>query len=276
MSLRASAVSYGVAARVLIEDVDLRVEPGQVHALLGPNGAGKSTLLRVLAGELEHGAGVVELNGRKLADWSARERALQRAVLPQSHALAFGFSAAQVVALGRLPAARRRPETEAALVREALALAGVAALHDRLYTTLSGGERARVQLARVMAQVWTPPEGPLAHQPRFLLLDEPTASLDLAHQHDCLRAVRTLARRGLGVLLILHDPNLALRYADAVTLLRDGRVLDSGAPLATLTADALERVYRVPVALLRATGEELPVVVVRELNPPEGPGPAAP
>jgi len=267
MTLRARDLRYTVPRRQLLEDVSLTVEPGQVHALLGPNGAGKSTLLRLLAGELEPDRGALELNGRPLHDWSARDRARQRAVLPQSHGLAFGFTAGQVVALGRLPCSQRRPDAEAALVHDALALAGVAPLHDRLYTTLSGGERARVQLARVMAQVWEPLDGALAGTPRFLLLDEPTASLDLAHQHDCLRAVRTLADRGLGVLLILHDPNLALRYADAVTLLRDGRALASGPPAQTLTAETLERIYRVPVRLVRAEGEDLPIVVVRDLRP---------
>ena len=267
MSLAARELRYGVPGRELVEGISLAVEPGTVHALLGPNGAGKSTLLRLLAGELEPDAGRVELNGRPLGGWDARDRARQRAVLPQSHGLAFGFTAGQVVALGRLPCPQHRPEAEAALVHDALSLAGVAPLRDRLYTTLSGGERARVQFARVAAQVWEPLDGALHGQPRFLLLDEPTASLDLAHQHDCLRAVRALADRGLGVLLILHDPNLALRYADRVTLLRDGRAIASGPPVDTLTAETLERLYRVPVRLVRAEGEDLPIVVVRELRP---------
>lgn len=267
MSLVAAELGYAVAGRRLVERVSLRVAPGQVHVLLGPNGAGKSTLLRLLAGELAPQSGSLELNGRPLASWTPGERARQRAVLPQLHGLAFGFTAAQVVALGRLPCPQHAAAAEAALIREALALAGVGALHDRLYITLSGGERARVQLARVLAQVLEPLDGPLAGCARFLLLDEPTASLDLAHQHDCLRAVRALAGRGLGVLLILHDPNLAMRYADAVTLLREGRALASGPPAQVLTAELLERLYRVPVALVRAEGEALPIVLVRELSP---------
>jgi iron complex transport system ATP-binding protein len=239
-----------------------------VHALLGPNGAGKTTLLRLLAGELPPQSGSVELNGRTLATLAPRERACQRAVLPQSHGLSFGFTAAQVVALGRLPCPRHGAAAEARIVREALELAGVGALADRSYPTLSGGERARVQLARVVAQVWEPlPDG----SARFLLLDEPTASLDLAHQHDCLRAVRALAAQGLGVLVVLHDPNLALRYAGQVTLMGRGRVFEQGPPAHVINAVSLERLYGVPVRLLRPDGDRLPVVVVRDTVTPDGP-----
>jgi len=267
--IAAADLGYAVPGRTLLDRVGLRLAGGRLHALIGPNGAGKSTLLRLLAGDLEPDTGTIELNGRPLASWSARERARQRAVLPQAHSLSFGFTATQVVALGRLPCPRRRPEAEAALVTAALELAGVAHLAERSYPTLSGGERARVQLARVMAQVWEPLDGTLQSATRFLLLDEPTASLDLAHQHDCLRAVRALADRGLGVLVILHDPNLALRYADEVTLLRDGRALASGPPAEAITAETLERLYRVPVRLVQAEGERVPVVVVRgTLSPP--------
>jgi iron complex transport system ATP-binding protein len=259
MSFIASDVAYSVPDRVLLDRLSLRLEAGQVHALLGPNGAGKSTLLRLMSGELTPDRGNIELNGRALPFWSARDQARQRAVLPQAHGLAFGFTAGEVVALGRLPCARHGAADEARLVHEALALAGVPHLADRTYTTLSGGERARVQLARVVAQVWEPLAGSLAGRPRFLLLDEPTASLDFAHQHDCLRAVRVLATLGLGVLVILHDPNLALRYADAVTLLREGSVIGSGRPAEVIRAEALERLYRVPVKVVTVEGQ--PMVV---------------
>jgi iron complex transport system ATP-binding protein len=268
MTYAARELSFRAGGRLLLDGVSLSLEPGQVHALLGPNGAGKTTLLRLLAGEQRPQAGSIELNARALADVGARELARQRAVLPQAHGLSFAFTGAQVVALGRLPCPRHSAEHEARIVRDALELAGVGALAGRSYTTLSGGERARVQLARVLAQVWEPlPDG----TPRFLLLDEPTASLDLAHQHDCLRAVRELARRGLGVLVILHDPNLALRYASQVTLLRQGRLLASGAPEQVITAEALEQLYGVPVRLVRANGG-LPVVTVCDPpTPPAGP-----
>jgi iron complex transport system ATP-binding protein len=268
MRYAADQLCYRVGERLLVDGVSLAVEPGHVHALLGPNGAGKTTLVRLLAGELAPESGSIEINGRTLATLTPRERAVQRAVLPQSHGLSFGFTSAQVVALGRLPCPRHDPAAEAGIVRAALELAGVAPLADRSYPTLSGGERARVQLARAMAQVWEPlPDGAA----RFLLLDEPTASLDLAHQHDCLRAVRALADRGLGIVVVLHDPNLALRYATHATLLGRGRVVEQGAPTHVITADTLEQLYGIPVRLLRPEGERLPIVVVRDAVRPKAP-----
>lgn len=269
MSLAAENLGYETADRALVSGVTLQVLPGQVHALLGPNGAGKSTLLKLLSGDLVPTAGRAELNGRSAREWPALARARMRAVLPQAHALAFGFTAAQVVALGRLPCPRLPAPQENERVRDALAQAGVAELEQRLYTTLSGGERARVQLARVIAQVHDPLEGDLEGNARFLLLDEPTAHLDLAHQHDCLRMARRLAAKGLGVLVIVHDPNLALRYADTVTMLNAGQVVAHGTPEAALTERLLEEVYRVPVRVLRTAGREYPVAVVGEQLRPE-------
>lgn len=263
MSFIAAQLSYGVLGRELVDKLNLRLSPGQVHALVGPNGAGKSTLLRLLAGELRPQHGTIELNGAPLGAWSAADQARQRAVLPQHHGLSFSFRAEEVVALGRLSCARHKPEMEHRIVQDALALAGVAHLALRKYPTLSGGERARVQFARVLAQIWEPvPQGP-----RYLLLDEPTASLDLAHQHDCLRALRGFAAQGVGVLVIVHDPNLALRYADAVTLLRDGKVLASGTPEETLTAERLGQLYRIDVAVHRLPGMTRPVIVPAPVRP---------
>jgi len=259
VSFTAREAGFRIDGRWLVRDATLALEPGKVHALLGANGAGKSTLLRLLAGELDPDAGQIELNGRPLAAWSPREQARQRAVLPQLHGLSFGFTSTQVVALGRLPCPQHRPEREREIVMEALDAAGVAALASRKYPTLSGGERARVQLARVMAQIWEPVE----LGARYLLLDEPTASLDLAHQHECLAMARCFAAGGAGVLAILHDPNLALRYADAATLMKDGRVIASGAPRDALTAENLQAAYGVPVRLVSVEGLEAPVVVAR-------------
>jgi iron complex transport system ATP-binding protein len=259
MSYTARSVSYRVNGRALVDAVDLRLEPGQFHALLGANGAGKSTLLRLMAGERKPSAGSVDLNGRDLYDWTDRERARQRAVLPQNESLRFGFTAAQVVELGRLPCPRHVPQREREIVSEALAASGVAHLALRKYPTLSGGERARVQFARVMAQIWEPVE----FGARYLLLDEPTASLDLAHQHECLRRARRFAAGGAGVLAILHDPNLALRYADRATLLKDGRVLTAGTPAQVLTPETVQAAYGVAARLLFTEGESQPYLVVQ-------------
>ena len=263
MTLAAEQASYRVDGRDLLDRVSLALVPGEVHAVLGRNGAGKSTLLRLLAGDIQPQGGGVTLNGRALPAWSPRERARRRAVLPQSESLRFGFTAEQVVAMGRYASAQHRPEVEQGIVREALQLAGVADLAQRRYPSLSGGERARVQFARVMAQIWEPLADGTAgdDDARYLLLDEPTASLDLAHQHGCLLQARRFAASGVGVLAVLHDPNLALRYADRVTVLENGRVIGQGATRELLNRELLERTYGIGIELVHTAGEALPVVV---------------
>jgi len=250
VSLQGLALASRADGRDLLRDVSIALEPGSVHAILGPNGAGKSTLLKLLAGDHPPAAGQVQLDGRPLQQWSAAALARRRAVLPQDEQLDFGFLVEEVVALGRLPCPRHPQAREQALLREALVATGVAHLWGRRYTSLSGGERRRVQFARVLAQVWEP----LAEGPRYLLLDEPTASLDLAHQHGCLAAARRFANQGNGVAVVLHDPNLVLAHADVVTLLCCGELVASGPPREVLTVEHLRRVYGVEALVLQPPG----------------------
>ena len=243
MSLAAFALSVtGAGGATLLDDLSVAVERGEVVALLGPNGAGKTTLLRALCGELPPAAGDVHLEGRSLSAWSPRERAARLGVLPQASRLVFPFTAEQVALLGRTPHVERR---ESARDREiadlALRRAGVGALARRDYLRLSGGEQQCVQLARVLAQVWDAP----AQGSRYLLLDEPTASLDLRLQHALLGLARQLAAQGFGLLVSLHDLNLAAQYADRIVLLRGGRVLAEGAPPQVLGAERIRRVWGV-------------------------------
>ncbi|MFP5306137.1 MAG: heme ABC transporter ATP-binding protein, partial [Gammaproteobacteria bacterium] len=219
---------------------------------------GKSTLLRLLAGELRSQAGRIDCAGRPLAAWSARELARLRAVLPQREQLSFGFTVEEVVHLGRLPCPQHSPQREREIVRAALDTTGVSHLRARRYPSLSGGERARVQLARVLAQIWEPVE----LGPRTLLLDEPTASLDLAHQHRCLAVARRFAAQDVAVVVVLHDPNLVMAYADRVTLLCCGETIACGTPQEVLTPHHLSRVYGVEVTLLASETAARPYIAV--------------
>lgn len=237
--------------RVLLAEVDLRIAPGEVVAVLGENGAGKSTLLRVLAGErlwpALRASGWVRLNGRPIERYDVRACARLRAVLPQQAEAAFSFTALEVAALGRY-AFGGDGLVDRAVARQALALADAAHLADRELPTLSGGERARVHMAAAFAQLWERE----CDQPRYLLLDEPTAALDLAHQHDLLAGVRGFAaERGIGVLAILHDLNLAAQYADRVFLLREGRLLAQGAPAQVLTPERIVEGFAVAAYVLQ-------------------------
>lgn len=246
--LVAEGVSYSVHGQALVEAIDLDVKAGEIHALLGPNGSGKSTLLRLLSGDLKPQCGTITLNGKPLSQLRPVEQARQRAVLMQHHALDFPFTASEVVALGRVSSSRKSATQERELIDAALQLTDASAFAQKRYTELSGGERARVQLARIYAQIWEPL--PTGH--RFLLLDEPTAHLDLKHQHQCLRNLRQFIQNDVGALVVLHDLNLALAYADRVTLLSHGRVVHSGAPRAVLTAENIAKVYELDRAALAA------------------------
>lgn len=250
MSFKVEHLSLRRAGRPVLIDANLELQPGQVHALLGPNGAGKSSLLGVLAGDLHGDAGRVSLDGQTLADWPRRALARRRAVMLQREHLPFPFTAEQVVALGRLPwAADPAHPRERAVIRRSLARAGAEALAGRPYTALSGGERSRVQLARALAQI---DEASLGTAPAYLLLDEPTASLDFAFVHDCLAQIRERAQAGLGVLVVLHDPLLAARYADVLSVMSQGRVLATGSARQVLDPAVLAPAYGLAADRLRS------------------------
>ncbi|MGQ0697973.1 MAG: heme ABC transporter ATP-binding protein [Panacagrimonas sp.] len=257
--LRAAALGFRLDSRDLLRNVDLSVSPGEVLAVLGPNGAGKSTLLRLLARELRPTTGELRLNKKPLDDWSGIELARLRAVLPQAESLNFSFPVEQVVSLGRFPWAGESQGKAREIVRRAMHTAGVTHLADRAYTRLSGGERARVQFARVLAQIMEP----CYAATRYLLLDEPTARLDLAYQHDVLATTRQIASTGVGVVVVLHDPNLALLYADRVLLLKDGATQAYGSPGEVLTVESIQAVFGLAVELIHSEGSATPWIVPR-------------
>ncbi|MEV5377649.1 heme ABC transporter ATP-binding protein [Streptomyces nondiastaticus] len=245
----ARSLSVRLGGRAVLDGVDLGVAAGEVLALVGPNGAGKSTLLAALAHDLPAAAGEVRIDGEPAAAWSAAELALRRAVLPQAAELSFPFPVEDVVRMGRAPWAGTPAEGEDdAAVREAMAAAEVTGFASRPFAALSGGERARVALARVLAQR-TP----------LLLLDEPTAALDLRHQELVLRICRERAAAGAAVVVVLHDLGLAGAYADRIAVLHGGRIAAEGPPARVLEAELLTRVYLQPVEVIDhpRTGEPL-------------------
>jgi iron complex transport system ATP-binding protein len=240
--IEATGITLRAGGRTLVEQVSLRIEAGEVLAVVGPNGAGKSSLLRALAGELRPDEGAIALCGRPLRDWPARALARRRAVVSQRVALAFPMTAAEVVALGRLPwHGTAEMARDAAAVASAMARAGIAHLGGRAYATLSGGEQQRVQVARALAQL----DG--AEAPPALLLDEPTASLDAAHRAALLGTLRRLAAaEGAAVLVVLHDLNEAAFVADRVAVLAEGRCVALGPACRALDPALLALVYGLP------------------------------
>lgn len=251
--LEARGLHLRRGGRPVLSGVDLAVAPGQLVAVCGPNGAGKSSLLAVLAGDLGPERGAALIDGASVASLDARALARRRAVLEQAPNLSAAFTVETLVRLGA-EAVPESPADPARLVHEALDAVGMAAFAARRADRLSGGERARAHLARVLAQLWA---GRAAGGGRYLLLDEPTASLDLAHQVTVMRAARHAADGGAGVLCVLHDLNLAAAFADHVVLLGAGRVVAAGPPERVLTAPALTALYGAPIAVERHAGGAL-------------------
>lgn len=236
----ADTVTIERGRKKLLDRVSLNVRAGEVLSLLGPNGAGKSTLLSLLAGDLEPDAGRVEFGGRALKGWSLVDLSRRRSVLLQENQLLFPFTVHQVVEMGRAPW-RRTPfesdDNEA--IGEAITATDIGHLGNRRVPSLSGGERARAAFARV-----------IAGRTGMLMLDEPTAALDLGHQEAVLTLARERAAAGDAVLIVLHDLNLAGAYSDRIALLRDGKLVANGAPSDVLNAETLTDVYRTPVEVI--------------------------
>lgn len=227
-------------SRKLLDGVSLEVRAGEVLALLGPNGAGKSTLLSLLSGDVAPDGGHVEFAGRDISEWSLSELARRRSVLLQDNQVLFPFTVHQVVEMGRAPW-RRTPleDDDNSAIAEAIKAADIGHLGNRRVPSLSGGERARVSFARVMAG-----------RTGMLMLDEPTAALDLGHQEAVLTLARERAAAGDAVLVVLHDLNLASAYADRIALLRAGRIVACDTPDRVLTAGIVSDVYQTPVEVI--------------------------
>jgi iron complex transport system ATP-binding protein len=225
VTLLAEAVTLRRGSSTILREVSVAVPACEIVAILGANGAGKSTLLRVLAGELEPQLGEVRLADRPLAAWDRRELARRRASVAPARPIEFPFLVEELVGLGRHPHPSD-PALDRRCVAEAMVLTEVAHLAGRNHAGLSTGERQRVELARALAQLGPPSVA----RPSWLLLDEPTANLDLAHALVLLERLRDLCRAGYGIAMVVHDLGLALRFADRVVLLHAGRVLLHGAP----------------------------------------------
>jgi iron complex transport system ATP-binding protein len=235
----AENIRVSAGRKIILDDASLSLAPGKFVAIVGPNGAGKSTLMKILAGERRPDSGSVSLDGVSIAQWDATTLSRKRAVLPQSVVVAFPFLAAEIVSLGLPQYFPRAEGTE--LVARALSEVDMLPARDQVYDTLSGGERQRVQLARVLVQLWA--NGGQG----YLLLDEPTASLDLPHQLATLRIAQGHAAAGGGVLAVLHDINLAAMAADEIVAMREGKVIARGSPAQIITDELIHALYGVKV-----------------------------
>lgn len=247
LSMRDVAFAYD--AHEVLHGVTASLRRGRLTCLLGPNAAGKTTLMRLLLGQLAPTRGQVLIDGESISTWSLPRRAKVVSYVPQRASVSFGFTVEQVVTMGRY-ALPHRP----AVIAQMLEQCELTDLRQRVFSHLSAGQQQRVLLARAMAQA--------ADGGRAMLLDEPGSAMDILHVHQMMRQLRSLADGGMAVLAIVHDLNLAARYADDVWLLHEGRLVADGPWQRVLTTDLLEPVYRVKLRSLKEKPEQRPVFLV--------------
>lgn len=253
-AVNAQSVSYAVGRSTLVDTVTLRVSAGELVGIVGPNGAGKSTLLALLAGDIRTTAGIVTQAGMPIEELDHGTLARMRSVLPQQRVADIPFTVREVVAMGRHPWRAEMGNSaaaDAAAVQRAIDRTATETLAERAYATLSGGEQARVSIARVLAQ-----DAPL------MLLDEPTAALDVAHEERIMGELRRLSERGVAVIAVLHDLNTAARFASRIVAMADGRIRAEGSPRQVLTDALLTEIYDHPMRVVAHPFRDAPLVLV--------------
>jgi iron complex transport system ATP-binding protein len=257
--IEAKDISVRKSGRWILRGVELQVKPGELVTLIGANGAGKSTLLKVIAGEIKPTFGQVDFNRRTLSEWPAKDIARLRGVLSQSVQLPFSMPVAELVEMGRYPYQGQEALAKAkTIAQRCMRQVGLQGYEARDMRTLSGGEQQRAQLARVLTQVYREKRA----EERFLLLDEPTASQDIAQEQQLLSLLRKLAKQQqIGILTILHDLNLAMQYADKVVLLSKGHLLQSGPPEQVLTPKWIAQGFGLQARVVRHPGEPHPHIL---------------
>lgn len=251
----AQNIDYQLKGKPILQSVNLRLKAGTFTALLGPNGAGKSSLLKIISGRVKPQKGIVLLEEQDIQDYKESELALRRAVLPQKSNIQFPYSVKEVVMMGCFAHQQTQAKQEK-LALEKLDEVNFQYPSNRIYQNLSGGEQQRVQLARVLAQISAP-----TNTEKYLLLDEPTASLDIAREQQFMQTVKKLCKAGIGVLAVIHDINLAIQYADELVFMKSGRVIQSGATDQIINQKLIEKVYDHAVQLLQTDQRSKPFIM---------------
>jgi iron complex transport system ATP-binding protein len=248
-------VSYQIRKKELLKQLSLKAHPGELLAILGANGAGKSTLMKLLCRELMPTRGDILLKGRNLQSFKLSDLARQRAVLSQQNTISVSFMVRELVMMGRYPHFEQQPSPkDIDIVNAVMEETGISHLSYRDYNTLSGGEQQRVQLSRVLAQIYDCPDA-------CLFLDEPTNGLDLLYQQQMMVLARKLADKGYCVICILHDINFASRFADQILMLKQGQKVAMGTPLEVINCENIHETFSINVKLMACEGYSCPLVI---------------
>ena len=247
MTIEVSSVSYLKNKKLILDEISFSIELGEILCILGPNGSGKSTLLNLISGNLSPTKGDIYIEGQNIKNISIEERAFIRSVMSQSQAIVFDFTVREIVEMGWLQRGliNFSQNFEEAFSR-AINDAAIGDLIDKKFNILSGGEQRRVHFARTLLQSWRPSN---SVEPKYLLLDEPTANLDIKHEQRLMKIVKKKAEDGIGVVIILHDINLAAKYSDKILILDSGIMKSFGRTFDVLNKEILEEVYDLPIVI---------------------------
>lgn len=257
--LKAGNISFSYGSKKVLNNVSAEFEPGKVSVIIGPNGSGKTTFLKTISGEIVPDHGTVHYGKIVLQKDNSATIARIRSVLAQQSELSFPLTVREVVMMGRYPHFSFKPTPiDENICQKSIEMLDLQDFAERNYLTLSGGERQRVHFARVLSQIWGKP----GENGRYLLLDEPIASLDLNYQHEFLKKARQLAREGTVVVAVLHDINLTAQYADYVYLLKDGEIIDDGEPEKVITTENLLTLYNIHCRVLQNEEQPFPYFIV--------------
>jgi len=256
--IQAENIAYSISGKRILQPSSFEVEKGEITVLLGPNGAGKSTLLRILAGELYPDHGSILINQVALEKLNPEVLATKRAVLTQHYAVPLPFSCEEIVMMGRYPHYKQSTEVQnKRIIDQCMEEMEVLPFARRMFNTLSGGEQQRVQMARVLAQL----ADANGREERILLLDEPTSSLDYLQQQLILSKIRSLAKKGYTIILVLHDLNLAAQYADKILLLKEGYMLADGSSNEVLQSSLLSMAYELDIEIISDENYSFPILI---------------
>lgn len=236
--IKASGLCYTANNKLILNDIDVEIRLGEVTAILGPNGAGKSTLLKCLTNTITPEQGEIILDDKPLKNYSLHQLSKKRAILSQSNPISFPFTVLEIALMGRNPYIKNKESTEdKQIVRQTLEKMDAWHLKDRIYPTLSGGEQQRVQLARILAQIW-------GQQNNYLFLDEPTSALDLKHQYELLEHIKLLSKTyNLAVVIVIHDINLAYHFTDNSIFIKNGEAVLSGKSNQVINSQNISHCY---------------------------------
>jgi len=232
------SLNYTINKKVIISDISFNVNEGDFISIIGPNGSGKSTLIKLISDDIKADSGLVEIIGKKLADWDPIELAKNRAILPQFNNLSFPFTVIDVIKMGRY--AVEMKENENIIYQKLLEIFDLNDLEKQIYTTLSGGEKQRVQLARVISQIWSD-----SYHKKVLFLDEPTAFLDIKHQLSLFKFLKSLNDMGLTIIMVIHDISQAILHSNKIMLMKEAKLIDYGQVDKIINNDLLNEVFDV-------------------------------